>query len=247
MTKVSIVWKAVNRNNLPLLLPIRSIVFVLTFVIGALIVRKSVDEISYWWSMVAVIVNILTILLLVYAARRNGQTFWELINYRKGVTRVGEVILVSLVILVVGTAGMYLAGYLCYGILPYAAPMMIAPIPKFFAIINLILLPVSTAFAEDGLYLGCGVNQIKNKYAAVLVPAFFFALQHCFIPTLFDAPYILYRFLSFLPLTVILCWYYYKKRNPVPIIIGHALIDLATAAQILASSVIPGFYEAMCG
>jgi membrane protease YdiL (CAAX protease family) len=142
---------------------------------------------------------------------------------------------------------MYLAGYLCYGILPYGAPMMIAPIPKVFAIINLVPLPVSTAFAEDGLYLGCGVNHMKNKYAAILIPAFFFALQHCFIPTLFDAPYILYRFLSFLPLTIILCWYYYKKRNPVPIMIGHALIDVATAAQILASSTVPGFYETICG
>ena len=28
---------------------------------------------------------------------------------------------------------------------------------------------------------------------------------------------------------------------------GHAVIDLATAAQILATSTIPGFYEAMCG
>ena len=236
-----------NRNNLPLLLPIRSIVFVLIFVTGALIAGKNVSEISYWWSMVAVVVNICTIALLVYAARRNGKSFWELINYRKGVTKVGEVVLVSLVILVVGTAGMYLAGYLCYGILPYGAPMMIAPILKVFAIINLVLLPVSTAFAEDGLYLGCGVNQIKNKYVAILIPAFFFALQHCFIPTLFDAPYILYRFLSFLPLTIILCWYYYKKRNPVPIMIGHALIDVATAAQILASSAVPGFYETMCG
>jgi hypothetical protein len=28
--------------------------------------------------------------------------------------------------------------------------------------------------------------------------------------------------------------------------IGHALIDVATAAQILASSTIPGFFETMC-
>ena len=58
---------------------------------------------------------------------------------------------------------------------------------------------------------------------------------------------LLYRFLSFLPLTIILCWYYYKKRNPVPIIVGHAVIDLATAAQIVATSTVPGFYETICG
>ena len=73
------------------------------------------------------------------------------------------------------------------------------------------------------------------------------ALQHCFIPTLLDGRYIVYRFLSFLPLTLILCWYYYRKRNPLPIMVGHALIDLATAAQIVATSFIPGLYQTMCG
>ena len=92
-------------NRLPLLLPIRSIVFVLVFVIGALAAHKHVDEISNWWSIIAVVVNIMNILLLVYAARRNGKTYWELINYQKGKTRLGQVLLVSLMILTIGTAG----------------------------------------------------------------------------------------------------------------------------------------------
>ena len=124
---------------------------------------------------------------------------------------------------------------------------MIAPIPVVLAVINIPLLPVTTALAEDGLYLGCGVDKIKNKYAAILIPAFFFALQHCFIPTIFEARYILYRFLSFLPLTIWLCWYYHKERDPLPIMIGHAVIDVATVMQIFATSAIPGFYDKMCG
>ena len=149
-------------------------------------------------------------------------------------------------ILLMGMGGMYLAGFLCYGIIPYAAPMMIAPIPLWLAVLNLFVLPVTTALAEDGLYLGCGVGQIKNKYIAILIPAFFFALQHSFIPTLFDARYIAYRFLSFLPLTILLCMHYRKHRNPLPIMVGHAVIDVITVAWILATSAIPGFYEMMC-
>lgn len=141
---------------------------------------------------------------------------------------------------------MYLAGYIFYGVIPYAPPMLIAPIPLWLAVVNIFILPITTAFAEDGLYLGCGVNQIKNKYIAVLVPAFFFALQHSFIPTLFDVRYILYRFLSFLPLTIILSWYYYKKRNPLPIMVGHTIIDVITVMQILATSLVPELYEMMC-
>ena len=236
-----------QRNLLPLLLPVRSIVFLLTFVVCAMIARTDVGAIDHWWSMIAVVVNILTILMLVYVARRKGLTFWQLINYQKGQTRWAAILLVTVLVLVVGMAGMYLAGFLLYGNMLYAPPVMIAPIAKWIAVINIVLLPVSTTLAEDGLYLGCGTNQLKNKYAAILVPALFYALQHCFIPTLFDGRYIAWRFLSFLPLTIILCWYYYEKRNPLPIMVGHAFIDLATAAQIVATSMVPGLYESMCG
>lgn len=233
-----------SNKKLPFLLPLRCIIFVLIFVIGSLVTGKELDEISNIWSIAASAVNIVTILLLVLLTKKNGG-YAKLINYEKGKTKPKQIVGMIFLVLLVGMGGMYLAGFICYGVIPYAAPMMIAPIPLWLAIINVFVLPVTTALAEDGLYLGCGVNQIENKYAAVLVPAFFFALQHSFIPVLFDFRYIIYRFLSFLPLTIILCHNYCKKRNPLPIMVGHAVIDVATVAQILMTSAIPGFYEMM--
>ena len=236
-----------NNKHMVYLLPIRCVIFVLIFVVGAILTKQKVEDISNWWSIVASIVNIFVILILFFITRKNKSSYWELINYQKGKTKVKQIIGITVLVLVVGMTGMYMAGYFCYGIIPYAASMMIAPIPVWLAIINVAILPVTTAFAEDGLYLGCGVNQIQNKFLAIIIPAFFFALQHSFIPTLFDVKYIIYRFVSFLPLTLILCWYYYKKRNPLPIMIGHAIIDVATVVQILATSTISGFYELVCG
>lgn len=236
-----------EKKNSILLLPIRCIAFLLVFIIGSKIANKDLDEISNWWSIVATVVNIFTIGLLISVAKKNGKTYWDLINYNKGQTKVKQLIGITIVVVVVGMVGMNIAGFLCYGVIPYAAPMMIAPIPKVLAILNALLLPVTTAFAEDGLYIGLGVNGIKNKVCAIIIPAFFFALQHSFIPVLFDTKYIIYRFLSFLPLTIILCWYYYKKRNLVPIMVGHAIIDFATVIQIIITSFVPGFYEMMCG
>lgn len=232
-------------KKLVYLLPIRSIMFFLIFVVGSLIVNKELTGISNWWSIVATIVNIITILLLVFITKKMNTNYKELINYEKGKTKIKQVVIMSIIILLIGTGGMYLAGFICYGKFPYAAPMMIEPIPVILAIINFIVLPLTVPFAEDGLYLGCGVNQIKNKYMAILIPAFFYALQHSFIPTLFDGKFIIYRFLSFLPLTIILCWYYYKKRNPVPIMIGHALIEVASVVLILVTSISPDIYQTM--
>ena len=164
-----------ENKKLPFLLPIRCAVFFLLFVIGSAVTGKSLDAISHWWSVAASAVNLLTILLLVLVSRKEGGTYWTLINYEKGKTTPKQIIVMILLIVVLGMGGMFLAGFLCYGVMPYAAPMLIAPIPLWLAVINIPLLPITTAFAEDGLYLGCGVSRMKNKYAAVLVPAFFFA------------------------------------------------------------------------
>ena len=233
-----------RNKKLILLMPLRSILFILVFLTVSAVTGKDLADISNIWSVAASVINILFVLSLVLITRKQGG-YQKLINYEKGKTRPKQVFAMIGIILLVGMTGMYLAGWICYGVIPYAAPMMIAPIPVVPAVINLIVLPVSTALAEDSLYLGCGVRQFENKFAAIIVPAFFFALQHSFIPTLPDVRYIIYRFISFLTLTVILCMHYHKHKNPLPIMIGHAVIDVATAGQILATSVIPGFYEMM--
>lgn len=233
-----------NRKILPFLMPARSLVFIVEFVLISVIARKELQDISNTWSAVASAVNIITIIALIFLTKNEGG-LKKLINYEKGKTTPKQVVGMSVLIIFLGMGVMFLAGFLCYGKIPYAPPMMIAPVPVPLAVINLILLPVSTALAEDSIYLGCGVNTIKNRYLSVILPSFFFALQHSFIPTLPDARYMVYRFLSFLPLTIVLCIIYRKQRNPMPIMIGHAIIDVLTAGQILATSTIPGFYDMM--
>ena len=230
-------------NKLKYLLPIRCIFFILIFVIGAIITKKELIDISNWWSIVATIVNIITILILLFVCKKMNISYKKLINYEKGKTRARTVVFVTLVVLVFASLGMNLAGLICYKVIPYSAPMMAAPIPVILAIINFILLPLTVSFAEDGLYLGCGVNSFKNKYLAILVPAFFYALQHSFIPTLWDIKYIIYRFISFLPLTIVFCFYYHKKKNPVPIMIGHAIVEVASVILILVTSISPEIYQ----
>lgn len=235
-----------TNKNPAYLLPFRSIAFLLVFVIGAMLTGKGVRDISNWWSIVASAVNIVTIAILYVSAKQSGMSYRELLRLKKEKLTFGRIIGLPVLAAVIGMAGMYLAGFICYGaIMPRVTLDVIAPIPAVLAIANLIILPATVSFAEDGLYLGCGVNNISNRYAAILLPAFFYALQHCFIPTIFDARYMTYRFLSFLPLTVVFCVYYYKKRDPLPIMIGHTLLDLATGMMILSTSVIPGVYDKM--
>lgn len=233
-----------KNSKAALLLPFRCIVFVLVFVIGAALTGKNVKDISNWWSIVASAVNIVTILLIVLVAKKHGKTYRKQLNLKKGLDTPKRTIILVILFCAVGMSGMYAAGLICYGsVMPKAALDVVAPIPLALAVINLIVLPATVSFAEDGLYLGLGVNSFKNKYAAIFIPAFFYALQHCFIPTMFDAKYMLYRFLSFLPLTVIFCRNYQKNKNPLPIMIAHAILDFATGMMILLTSASSELYE----
>ena len=228
-----------DKVKLEYLLPLRCIVFLLFYVIKAMRMNSDISS----WSVIASITNILTIYILTVAAKLRGMTYSQLINFRKGQFRANDILLI-IAFAAVGMAGMFLAGLVCYGtIQPEVSVRLIAPIPPFFAMANFLLLPITSALAEDGLYLGCGTARIENKYAAVIVPTFFYALQHCFIPAIFDLRYMVYRFLMFLPLAMIFCLYYQKKRSPLPLMISHGLLDLATSSSILAMSVIPSAYE----
>ena len=230
-------------NKLKYLLPIRCIMFIFIFIIGSLITKNSLENISNWWSIVASIVNVITILILILICKKMNITYSKLINYEKGKTSIKQIILITIIVLIFVSIGMNIAGFICYGVIPYAVPMMAKPIPVILAIINFIILPITVPFAEDALYLGIGVNSFKNKYLSIIIPAFIYALQHSFIPTLLDGKFIIYRFLCFLPLTIIFCIYYYRKRNPVPIMIGHTIVEMASVILILVTSINPEIYQ----
>ncbi|MBP3604101.1 MAG: CPBP family intramembrane metalloprotease [Lachnospiraceae bacterium] len=233
------------KNRLYLLLPIRSLMFVGVFMLLSLILGEKLENLFHWWSVIASIINVLVIGILLFLCKKQKITYGKLIQYEKGTCKWYVAFLIVVSMLMVGMGGMYLAGFICYGVFPYLAPMLIAPIPLILAIVNLFLLPITTTLAEDGLYLGLGVNYIKNKWIAIFVPAFFYAIQHSFIPMLLDGRYIMYRFLSFLPLTLWICYWYYKNRNPLPIMIGHGILNVATAVNILVTSAVPSVYEMM--
>ena len=169
--------------------------------------------------------------------------YGKFINYEKGKTKIKSVIIITIIILAVGMGGMQIAGIICYHQIPHFPVMIIQPIPIWIAIANIFILPLTTTLAEDGIYLGV-LNQTDSK-SILMLSAFFYAFQHSFIPFMLDFNFILYRFLSFLPLTIIMCVWYRKNKNPLPFIVGHFIINLATVSQIVMTSASPEIFEQM--
>ena len=71
-----------NSKFLPALLPLRCVAFFIVFLLGSVLTVKNVESISNWWSVVASVVNILTIVFLVVIAKRQGKSFFEFLNYK---------------------------------------------------------------------------------------------------------------------------------------------------------------------
>jgi len=234
-----------KKSKIIILLLLRCLLFIFSFISLSLLFDKSLSQVGKWWSIVCSICNLITLFVLYKFTKVHNMTYRQLINYQSKQSSIKLIMLGIFVVVVLGMGGMFLAGYITYGEFPYLAKALVAPIPVWLAVINIAILPLSTTLAEDGLYLGLGVNQLTNKWTGLLIPAILYALQHSFIPLYFDLTYMLYRFLSFLPLTILICLWYQKKHNPVPIIAGHFVINMATAVQILIMSSSPDIYYSL--
>jgi len=229
----------------PFILPLfRSVLFIMAGLLFVLISKKSLEQASQWWSVICIICNIITIIFLAIVFKREGSSYKKIIQYEKGKRNIFKTLFIVLIMLLLGVGGMYGFGFMIYGYVPVA---MVQPLPIWVASINIILLPLTVIFAELPLYFGYSLNGIEqitnNKLFAVCYPMFFYALQHSFIPLLFDFKHIVFRFLSFLPLMMVLGIIYYKQRKLTPLMVGHAVLDLATAVQILIASLFPALFE----
>lgn len=230
------------KQKIRFVLPMRCLLFIVIFSFCSRITQKSVTEITHWWTILASVVNIVTIFVLWIICKHSNTTYREIIHYGKKQRNRFKGFLFIVIMLLIGIGGMYLAGEICYGEFPYLAPIMIAPISPYLAILNIFILPLTTTIAEEGVYLGCGVNSFTSKWAAIFIPAFFYALQHSFIPMTLDMKFMLYRFLSFFPLTLWICFQYYRGNSIFYIMAGHWILNIATTIQILITSFYPEIY-----
>lgn len=231
----------------PFILPLfRSVLFIIVGVLFAIVTNQSLEQASQWWSIICTVCNIITIVVLMAICKSEGYTYKKLIGYQRGHGNLKYTLLIVVLMLILGMGGMYGFGFVIYGYVPVT---MVQPIPVWFALINVILLPLTVVFAELPLYFGYALNGIEkvtgNRLLSIVYPMFFYALQHSFIPLLYDWKHILFRFLSFLPLMLVLGIIYYKRRKLEPLMIGHAILDLATGVQILMTSISPALFQMM--
>ena len=208
---------------------------------------KTLKEVSGWWSMVAIVVNIITIIILYLLTKSEGKSYSSLFSHPKGSRiSVKTVLLAVALMLPLGMAGLWGFSYLFYGYMPVT---MVQPMPVWAAAVSLVLLPVSIVFAEIPLYIGYSVPRLEktvgSKPFAYAYSLFFYALQHSFMPLIFESKHIISRFFIFIPLLIMIAIWNNRKKDIAPLMIGHGILDLGVSIQILVVSISPAIFDVM--
>lgn len=194
-----------------------------------------------WWPLTAAAANLVSLGVLRALLRRDGAGLAGFYRPRTGRWKADlwRLLLVTLAggALAAGT-NMMLASWL-YGDPQGGYMLLVQPLPLWAAITAVVLFPVTTALAELPTYYGYLQPRLaqlsRHAWLVVLVPALFQALQHITLPVLFDATYLLWRGLMFLPFALLLSWALQRRPSLLPyLVVIHFLLDLQAALAVLA-------------
>ncbi len=101
-------------------------------------------------------------------------------------------------------------------------------------------MPISIALVELPTYMGYSLPRMeaitRKRWLPVFLAAFWLALQHSALPLILDVRFMLYRFLSMLPLALCIGLVYQHYRRLGPLMVIHYLLDLQLGVTVFLMS-----------
>lgn len=192
-----------------------------------------------WWSVWGTLVDIGCLTLMAKFTRAEGIGLRDLIGEIR--LRRGRDFFLGigcfLLMMVVFTASGLLAGKVVFGTLqmiPYPGLLSARRLPVWAVIYSFSIWWLIWSPTEEMTYNGYVLPRIQaltgSKWIAVLMVGFWWALQHSFLPLIWDWKYVLWRFLWFLPGVLVMTLVYLWMRRLFPLILAHWPMDVS--AQI---------------
>jgi hypothetical protein len=196
-----------------------------------------------WWPYSASATSIVTLAFLIWRAR--VEAFSLAAFYRPVRPGVGKDLLLTLAVTFAGGA-LAVAGTIALAPVfftdPQTAPaLLFQPLPRWAAVLAVVLFPITIALTELPLYFGYAQPRVagltRSAWAAVLLPAIALSLQHATLPLIFDTAFLAWRAVMFLGFALVLSWALWKRPRLLPyLIVVHFLLDFQAALSILLVS-----------
>jgi uncharacterized protein len=193
-----------------------------------------------WWPVYGILIDLGCFFLVTWQAGKEGLRFRDLVNFHSH--HLGRDILRGL-LYILWVFPLAMIGILGFSMLLYGtpqAPSVYSPLPAWAAIYGLVVFPILWALMEQCTYQGYSLPRLevalKRTGLAVFIVAFGWGIQHIALPLTFDMRFMLYRFLSFLPLAVLMTLVYLRTRRLIPFIVAHWAVNML---GILSGVIVP--------
>jgi len=217
----------------------RLLLFLLFQVIIALITESWAKSEKYWL-LTATLTNIVSIALLYYLFKQEGESYPSIFRFNKSGLR-KDILVFTCIALISGPivfAPGYFLSQLIWNDPNIPAEMMFGPIESWLVYVLLIAFPLTIAFAELASYFVYVMprlrSRMKSKCLTVLIPVLFLSVQHCTLPFIPDLSFILYRALVFLPFAFLIGISIYFRPSLFPYFaILHGIMDFGAALMFL--------------
>jgi len=213
-------------------------VFAFGFLLGGS--RDAWDKSANWWPFAVTLTNLLCLFLLVRLFNKERKNFWDIFRVQKEHVKSDLLVLLG-VMIILGPVSYFpnvlLGGYL-FGDPQRTLDLLVRPLPLWAAYASLILFPFTQGLAELPTYFAYVMPEFESQgmpgWLAVTVPSLVLGLQHIGVPFLFNAPYLLWRGLMFIPFAflvgIVLRW----RPRLLPYLAAiHVLMDMSFAAMLL--------------
>jgi hypothetical protein len=191
---------------------------------------------SAWWLVQVILTNITCIFILKQMMQREGLKLKNLYLVEKHT--VWKELLITLGLMLVGLPlgalpNSLLAAWL-FGDPSIPALMMFRPIPGW-ALIMGILFPLTIAFVEIPYYFAYIMPRLQNaaklKWPITILCSLALAAQHITLPLIFDARFITWRLLMYLPFALFVGIVMQCRPRQLPyFMVIHALMDFSALA-----------------
>jgi membrane protease YdiL (CAAX protease family) len=196
-----------------------------------------------WWPLTATLTNIVCLILLSKLFQREGRSYRDLLRIRRDTLKSDLLLLFGM--LIISGPISYLPNPITaqwlFGNAEAPLALFVQPLPAIAAVILMVAFPISNGLAELPTYFGYVqprlVPQI-GRVAAVVITGLMLAFQHATLPLLFDARFIVWRLLMFVPFGLLVAVMLRWRPQLLPyMVVVHMLMDLSVVYFVLAASV----------
>ena len=210
--------------------------------LGFLLTGSSVawENSANWWPFSVTLANLICVALLIRLFNQDGKRFWDIFHIYKEHVKSDLLALLGILVLLGPVAFLpnVWLGSLLFGDPQRTLDLLVRPLPLWAAYVSILLFPVTQGLAEIPTYFAYVMPKFESqgmrRWLAVSLASLMLAFQHIGVPFLFNARYLVWRGLMFVPFAFLVGIAMRWRPRLLPYLaIIHVLMDISFAAMLL--------------